>query len=47
MINDCATCKYAEWDYDDAYGSTIWWVEGCSRGELGCIYNNDDRRDEE
>lgn len=38
---DCEKCPYAQWDYDDAYGATIWWVDGCKR-EKGCIQEEDD-----
>ena len=43
MITDkCRTCRYAQWDYDDAYGATVWWVEGCKREDKGCIREEDD-----
>lgn len=32
---DCTKCIYAQWDYDDAYGYTIRWVEGCRLAEDG------------
>ena len=40
-MRDCAHCKYAQWDWDDAYGAMIRWVEGCER-ETGCIYEDED-----
>lgn len=32
---DCEHCKYASWDYDDAYGARVWFIEGCKREDDG------------
>lgn len=37
---DCTHCKHAQWDYDDAYGGTVWFVEGCDREEQGCVFKD-------
>ena len=39
---DCTKCPYAQWDYDDAYGAIIWWVEDCKRKDKVCIKEEDD-----
>lgn len=41
-MNKCEKCRYALWDYDDAYGATIRWVEGCEKAENGeqCPYED-------
>ena len=38
---DCEHCPHAQWDYDDAYGATILWVEGC-KIEGKCPYEETD-----
>lgn len=45
-MKDCMKCKYASLAYDDAYGATIWYVEGCKR-EGNCPYGNDREEDDE
>lgn len=35
IMNDCEHCPYAIWDYDDAYGATIRFVDGCKREKQG------------
>ena len=38
---NCEKCPYAQWDYDDAYGATIRWVEGCKLEDTGCPYEEE------
>lgn len=48
VLKECLKCPYAVLDYDDAYGSSIWWVEECTR-EGGCMYRSEieERGDDE
>lgn len=34
MTNECETCKYALFDYEEYYGTTAkeWFVCGCEKG---------------
>lgn len=34
VINNCCqSCKYAEWEYVDAYRGSFWAICGCKKGE--------------
>ena len=33
--NDCENCRYATFDYDDAYSGKVWFIGGGKRADQG------------
>lgn len=47
LMSDCTECKYAEYDYEEYYGTRQkqWFVCGCKKGydiEQGCKEEEDE-----